>query len=84
VPKLNREPVAIVAAVQTLIGSLIGVLVAFNVWNPSEVQRLAIDGLYVALTGIVLMFVRGMVTPNANVGLTKTDIELIEAAQREK
>lgn len=80
--KWKCEPVALVAAIQTLVGSLLVVLSAFDVWSPTDAQRDAISGAYTAVTGVVLMFVRGMVTPNERVGLTTKDVALIEAAQK--
>jgi hypothetical protein len=60
---LRREPVAVFGATQVVLLALLGVLTAFGVWSPTDDQIAALTALYVAVTGLAVMVIRGRVTP---------------------
>lgn len=60
---IRREPVAVFGAIQVALLALVGVLTAFGVWSPTDDQIAALTALYVAATGVAVMFIRGRVTP---------------------
>jgi len=62
---IANEPVAVAGAVQILIGSVIALLVAFDVWSPTESQTAAIFGLYAAIVAVITVLVRSRVSPVA-------------------
>ena len=57
------EPVRFFAGVQGIGVSAGAVITEFTGFDPSEAQRLALVGLYVAVTGLVIEVIRGRVTP---------------------
>ncbi len=60
---IQREPVAFFGGLQVVFMSLFGVLAAFNVWSPTDVQVGAVTAAYAALTGFITFLVRQSVTP---------------------
>jgi uncharacterized membrane protein len=59
----HTEPVAVAAAVQAALVSVIGLLAAFGVWSPTEEQVGALLTVYVALVAVVAAIVRARVSP---------------------
>lgn len=62
---MKTEPVAAAAVLQTALGAVLGLLAAFNVWNPSQDQLTAVFAVYVALVPVLALVVRRRVTPTA-------------------
>lgn len=59
----KREPVRFFAGVQAIGVSVGAVVSEFTAFDPTEAQRLALVGLYVASTGLVIEVIRDRVTP---------------------
>jgi len=62
---IASEPVAVAGAVQVLIGSIIALLVAFDIWSPTEAQTAAIFAVYTAIVTVLTVVVRSRVSPVA-------------------
>jgi hypothetical protein len=62
-PLLRREPVASVAALQTVLAAVLTALSAFGVWSPTDVQLAAVWGLWAAVTPLLAVWARGRVIP---------------------
>jgi flagellar biosynthesis regulator FlbT len=60
---IKREPVAVFGAVQIILLAAVTVLREFDVWDPTDDQVTALTALYVAVTALAVMFIRGRVTP---------------------
>lgn len=60
---MTTEPVRWAASVQTLIGAVIALLIAFNAWNPTDGQQTAIFGAYAAVILVWGQYTRNKVTP---------------------
>jgi hypothetical protein len=74
--KLTEEPVAVVTGIQGLLAAVLLLGTAFNVWNMTETQYGAVIGVYVSLMGVVMIFLRGAVTPNATAEANVEEAEL--------
>ena len=55
----EREPVALSGLVSGLAAAVMGVLVAFNVWNPTDDQTGAVYALLAALIAVTTTLARG-------------------------
>jgi len=63
---MKTEPVITIASLQAVIVAILGALVAFNVWVPTDAQKAAILGVYAVVAPLVFAFyVRTKVTPTA-------------------
>jgi len=60
---MRNEPVAVFAAIQAAIISVIGFGEAFNAWELSDAQTAAVTGLWVTLTAVYAAVVRSKVSP---------------------
>ena len=60
---LRTEPVAIFGALQTALMAVVVALTEFDVWSPTDGQITALAALYLALTAIATIFLRGQVSP---------------------
>lgn len=58
---MRREPVLILSTIQTALVAFVGVLVSFDIWNPTGAQLGALTAFYVAAASIVMVFLRGQV-----------------------
>ena len=76
--KITTQPVALGAAVVTLITAVLPVLLMFGV-SPDIVEKIGISapGIVVAIGAIV----HNLVTPSAKVALTHADVAAINAAK---
>jgi hypothetical protein len=72
------EPVSIVAALNAALIATVNLIAYLGDWSDTATQlvNIAIAAWVVTIS----MIVRREVTPNANVALTKSDVELLEAA----
>lgn len=74
---IKNEPVGFAYAIQALIAAGFGVLTAFDVWHPSEDQLSALMVLYIAFMAVLVMFVRGKVTPIETSGGTLASLNRV-------
>lgn len=82
-PIWKREPVAIFGGVQTILSAVLTCLFVFDVWDPTTEQITALTGLYTALSAFFILLVRGQVTANPNVELTKEEADFIRTIQKD-
>lgn len=60
---IRTEPVLFFGGLQAVLMSVIGLLTAFNAWNPSDVQIGAVTAAYATLTAFITFLVRQSVSP---------------------
>jgi hypothetical protein len=68
----QREPAVLVQLIQTSLVALVGVLVAFGVWSPTDAQLGALVGLYVAVASVATYWLRGQVYTQATMSYLAT------------
>ena len=83
----EREPVALSGLVSGLAAAVMGVLVAFNVWNPTDDQTAAVYALLAALIAVTTTLARGKAWAPASVTRALDEnsaavTELADARQR--
>ena len=71
----KREPVVLANLVLTALVAVLGVLVAFEVWDPTPAQVGALTGLYTAAAAVVIYVVRGQVYSPSTVEKLTADAE---------